>query len=508
MKTKVRNNYIKESLLEYSNLADTLKENTQATLKDILKEAVLEQYAKILTEDEDKEYDVEEVEDTDSETQSDDVAADDAAAEGTDSEDDANGVDGDADDLETPDEEGVDSADSVDDAVDTEIDDENDDEEWSDFDEKYKVSDNQYDFSEANDDDVVKVYKLLKDDDQVVVTKDNDKVEIKDNETGVEYLIQLNSDSDGELVPEETEETEFEIEGGDDNFGDEETEFEIEDEDNMNESRIYELALNEYNSNVGYTDNYQDKDVMTSDGVSEPGKNVNDWDKGVPHDTKKPWSGKKGDKKENQPFHAEKGKQVEESVDVEGDAAEESINELKTRQEHTANVGSTSRTDGDNGNRRRKARSFHTAEKGQETGTVDNAYAPSSNATNESIMRKAEKIFKENKQLKSALMEFKKTLQEAAVTNVSLGHIVRLVMENSTSNDEKKEIVERFSNEVKSIEDSKALYESISRDLKKKSKMDINEGTDFNAVRQINETQIYKSEDLLGSLDLMHRICK
>lgn len=502
MKNKIRNNYIKESLLEYSNLADTLKENTQATLKDILKEAVLEQYAKLLTEDEDKDYDVEEVEDTDAETQSDDVVADENATEGMEPEDEVGEVGDSAVEDETPDEEDADAADGTDEIAEDETDGDVEGE-WSDFDEKYKVSDNQYDFSEANDDDIVKVYKLLKDDDQVVVTKDNDKVQIKDNETGAEYLVQLDGGADEAGVAPEESETEFEVESGDDDFGNEETEFELEDDDNMNESRIYELALNEYNSNVGYTDNYQNKDVMTSDGVSEPGKNVNDWDKGVPHDTKKPWSGKKGDKKENQPFHAEKGKQVEEGDEnLEG---EESINELKTRQEHTANIGSTSRTDGDNGNRARKARNFHTAEKGQETGTPDNAYK---SQANEAIKRKAEKIFRENKELKAALTEFKKTLQEAAVTNVSLGHIVRLVMENSTTNDEKKEIVERFSNNVNTVEDSKALYESISRDLKKKSKMDINESKEFNATRQINETQIYKSDDLLGSLDLMHRICK
>jgi hypothetical protein len=278
----------------------------------------------------------------------------------------------------------------------------------------------------------------------------------------------------------------------------------------MNESRIFEIALNEYNSNVGYTDNYQSKDVMTNPGMSEPGKNVNDWDKGVPKDSKKPWSGKKNDKSENQPFTAEKGKTVEEEENV-----EEPIQELKTRQEHTANVGSTSRTDGDNGNRRRKGRSFHTAQNGQETGTGDNPY--SNNATSdvnvnvkvEGIVRKANKIFNENKQLKSALMQFKSTLEEAAVTNVNLGNIIKLVMENSTTNDEKKEIIARFGNEAKTVEASNTLFESISRDLKKKSKMNIDESREY-AVNEnkINETQIYRSNDILNSLDLMHRICK
>ena len=511
---KIRSNFVKESLLDYNNLANTLKENTESAVRDLLKETVLEQYAKILTEGEDEDYDVEEVDDTDSVNASeDDVVADDNATDGMESDDAVEGGDADAevaaDDAATD----VDADVAGDDATEDEGDG------WSEFD-KYKVSDDEYDFSNAEDDEIVRVYKLLKDDDQVVVTKSDDKVNIKDNETGAEYLIDLGGDSTA-AAAEPTDmgtegDTEFELEtGSDDSFeGGEDLEgeddFENQEDEDMNESRIFEIALNEYNSNVGYTDNYQSKDVMTNPGMSEPGKNVNDWDKGVPKDSKKPWSGKKNDKSENQPFTAEKGKTVEEEENV-----EEPIQELKTRQEHTANVGSTSRTDGDNGNRRRKGRSFHTAQNGQETGTGDNPY--SNNATSdvnvnvkvEGIVRKANKIFNENKQLKSALMQFKNTLEEAAVTNVNLGNIIKLVMENSTTNDEKKEIIARFGNEAKTVEASNTLFESISRDLKKKSKMNIDESREY-AVNEnkINETQIYRSNDILNSLDLMHRICK
>ena len=335
--------------------------------------------------------------------------------------------------------------------------------------------------------------------------KNDDKVNIKDNETGAEYLIDLGGEDNDGGMADDTETTDFELEvddaGTEDEGGFEEDNFENQDDKDMNESRIFEIALNEYNSNVGYTDNYQHKDVMTNPGMSEPGKNVNDWDKGVPKDTKKPWSGKKGDKSENQPFTAEKGKTVEEEEGI-----EEPIQELKTRQEHTANVGSTSRTDGDNGNRRRKARSFHTAQNGQETGTGDNAYGTKV----ESVIKKANKIFEENKKLKAALLKFRGTLEEAAVTNVNLGNIIKLVMENSTTTDEKKEIIARFGNEAKTVDASKTLYESISRDLKKKSKMNIDDSREYavNENKQINETQIYRSNDILNSLDLMHRICK
>ena len=514
--SKIRSNFVKESLLDYNNLANTLKENTESAVRDLLKETVLEQYTKILTEGEDEEYDVEEVDDTDSVNASEDDGAAEVAADGMESDD---AVEGDDVEVEDSTEDVVDDADtdiSGEDAT------EDDGDGWSEFD-KYKVSDDEYDFSNAEDDEIVRVYKLLKDDDQVVVTKSDDKVNIKDNETGAEYLIDLGGDSTAAAEPTDSD-TEFELEtDSDDSFEDSEDlesedDFENQEDEDMNESRIFEIALNEYNSNVGYTDNYQSKDVMTNPGMSEPGKNVNDWDAGVPKDTKKPWSGKKNDKSENQPFTAEKGKTVEEEEGMEDtvdQVAEAAIQELKTRQEHTANVGSTSRTDGDNGNRRRKGRSFHTAQNGQETGTGDNPYSNNSpkdanvNVKVEGIIRKANKIFNENKQLKSALMQFKNTLEEAAVTNVNLGNIIKLVMENSTTNDEKKEIIARFGNEAKTVEASNTLFESISRDLKKKSKMNIDESREY-AVNEnkINETQIYRSNDILNSLDLMHRICK
>ena len=513
---KIRSNFVKESLLDYNNLANTLKENTESAVRDLLKETVLEQYAKILTEGEDEdEYDVEEVDDTDSVNASEDEGAANDAADGMDSDADASDdVDADADaDVDTDVDTDVDADTDADAAGAAE----DEGGEWSEFD-KYKVSDDEYDFSNAEDDEIVKVYKLLKDDDQVVVTKSDEKVSIKDNETGAEYLIDLGGDESNAVEPTDNVggETEFELEAdSDDNL---ENDFENEDDEDMNESRIFEIALNEYNSNVGYTDNYQSKDVMTNPGMSEPGKNVNDWDAGVPKDSKKPWSGKKNDKSENQPFTAQKGKTVEEEDGMEDTVdtvTEAAIQELKTRQEHTANVGSTSRTDGDNGNRRRKGRSFHTAQNGQETGTGDNPYNNNSakdvnvNVKVENVIKKANAIFEENKALKNALKQFKATLEEAAVTNVNLGNIIKLVMENSTSMDEKKEIIARFGNEANTVEASKTLYESISRELQKKSKMNIDESKEYSVSdNKINETQIYRSNDILNSLDLMHRICK
>jgi hypothetical protein len=93
---------------------------------------------------------------------------------------------------------------------------------------------------------------------------------------------------------------------------------------------------------------------------------------------------------------------------------------------------------------------------------------------------------------------------------VNLGQIIKLISENSTTKNEKQEIIARFGKEAKTVEQSKQLYETISRELKKNNTMTIEEEKSFStsSSKMINETQIYQSKDLLDSLDLMHRLCK
>lgn len=492
---KIRGDIVKESLMDYDNLAKTLKENTQSTVKELLKETVLEQYANILNEEEDKDYDVEEVDDTESTPANDgEEASDDSNADEEAEGMDAEGQEETAEETTDENDEAEDGTDGNDNAADDnngdengviedgdELEPEDDEEEWAEFD-KYKVGDGKYDFSEAEDEDIVKVYKLLKGDDKVSVKTSKDKVTISDKETDSEYVIMLDDNDDDEIdefdEPQDETDTDFSNEY-----------------DDMNESRIYEIALNEYDSNVGYKGGeYQRTDVMTNDGVAEPGKNVNDWDKGVPHDTKNPRQGVKGTARENQPFTAEKGKAIEESSGECGAkmGAKGRMMGTKTHKPKSGKIGAP-------------YGQHHTSVAGEYKGN------PSPDeGVNEAIRRKANKIFKENTALKNALLQFKDMLKEAAVTNVNLGNIVKLVMENATTLDEKKEIISRFGNEARTVEESKRLYESIANDLKKKTQMNITEDAQpsANGGAQINETQIYRSNDLLMSLDLMNRICK
>lgn len=502
MNKNIRSKVVKESLLDYNALANSLKENTESAVKTLLDEAVRDTYAKLLSEDDDKDYEEEEVEDTSSDitndaesvdTATDDVEGTDTGMEADEPIDDA-AVEGGDDTVVDGAEEGGEPSDEGD--------------EWAEFD-KYKISDDEYDFSNAEDEEIVKVYKLMKNDDQILVHKDdNGNVNIQDNETGAEYLINLgdNGEATGVTASEPSDDVITDDEGADD-FGAED-DFENENND-MNESteRMFELVL-EYDSNVGYTDNYQKKDVMTNPGMSEPGKNVNDWDAGVPHGTEKPWSGYPGKKnKADKPFNAGKGKQLEEEEAVEGAVeapVEEATNVGGFVQQNSASISHVPNSNG------RNARSMSKGGK-RVKGTVTPRYSGGEEDTvSESFMKRANKVLAENKELKATLTDVMTSLKEAAVTNHNLGMIIKLISENSTTQDEKKEIISRFSNEAKTVEASKNLYESISRDLQKSKKMNITEEASLTVEgsKKINETKIYQSPDVLDSLDLMHRMMK
>ena len=512
MSKNIRSKVVKESLLDYNALANSLKENTESAVKNLLDEAVRDTYAKLLSEDDDKDYEEEEVEDTSSDISTDDAEETDDSTDGV--EDADTGMESDSleddSDIESEPIEGDDGSSMSDDELDGELSD--DGEEWAEFD-KYKVSDDEYDFSDAEDEEIVKVYKLMKNDDQILVHKDdNGNVNIQDNETGAEYLINL---GDNDSFGSTNDDVITDDEGADD-FGAED-DFENENND-MNESteRMFELVL-EYDSNVGYTDNYQKKDVMTNPGMSEPGKNVNDWDAGVPKGDSKPWSGYPSKKnKADKPFNAGKGKQLEEEEGMENvEAPMEECGNVEAPVEEATNVGgfvqqnSTSKSHVPNSNGR-NARSMSKGGK-RVKGTATPRYSGGEeDAVSESFIRRANKVLGENKELKSTLSDVMTSLKEAAVTNHNLGMIIKLISENSTTKDEKMEIISRFSKEAKTVDASKALYESISRELKKANKMSITEDKSLSVSgsKKINETKIYQSPDVLESLDLMHRMMK
>lgn len=447
-----KTNSAKDMLVSMDSLTATLKEETKSTIKNILSEAVKDYMAnEVIKEAEEDENEVE-FDETEVETDTDDVdVEDDSEVEETD--DDVEETDDDFDTTQDADE-------------DEESEDEGD--EWSEYDD-YKVGDDEYDFTGENDSTVVaKVFKLLNDDDQVVVKQDGDKLNIVDNEAGTEYVIELNPDSDDEFEDE------------DDMF---------EESTDMDGDLMMDNLMNE--EDLGYTDNYQSKDVFKGLSMSEPSKSGKSWSKGVPTGTSKPWAGKG----KSDPFTKTAGKsETLYEIDMNGmiDEAAKTVSRQPARK---MTKWSTSATAADN------------APYNSKLVSTANGYVSKTNESFNKILKTAKEIQNENKELKSVLGKFKTALQEAVLVNVNLGNITKLMVENTTTQEEKRNIVERFSNEVKTVEQSKALYESIKRDFAKENKTVVLEKQmNVNGSSVINETKVYQSAEVKGILDLMNRM--
>lgn len=498
-------------IMDLTAVKDAIKENAKGTLQELLKESVedfINEAINADAEDEEEKTDFEGVETED--TVDDDTEAQEAP------EMDGEG-EGDVDTEETETEE------------ETEVEDEDESDEDYDFNE-YEVSDNTYDLTGEKDlEKLVKVYKLMKDEDQVLVKNVNGKIELRDEQTGAEYVLDLGTDDscegeDCEVAMDECIKEDIGEEPAgfaDDEFDDEDI---FDEEDMVEESRIYEFVSDDddeddelsrflkdpknrlpskkeqnkarrsaskdisdengemdENKNetivemdLGYTDNYQKTDVVSGLSNNEPSKSGRTWDKGVPQGTKKPWAG--DTKSKGEPFEETVNEEVEEGTNVGGAVQQRSNSKSHipaNRKEYGPKV----------------KRHVSTADKGYD--------------------EMVENIKKQNKFLKESLVKLQKNLLEAQVANVSLAKITKLFTENAVTLAEKKEIVDRFSNEADTIEKANKLYESYKKKLNANTankQLTMENKNEVAAVENKAVLAESKDQSLLNTLDLIRRV--
>lgn len=456
--TKVRSEYIKKMMAESHNLEDKLKDVAQSTINSILEEKTNKNLRQILSEDEDS-FSEEEVDD--------DVTL--GSSDASDEEGASTDVDSTADD---------DSA---------------DDSEWDDL-EKYKDEDGEYDLRSMDKDELVKVLKVMSPDDAVrIVKNDDDTLTVTDESNDEEYELELDDDMNDDMgeFGDDDEEIEIEI-GGDDDFGgddvDGEEEIEIVPDDDE-----FEVELDE--SNLGYTDNYQKKTAMTTPDNHEPAdpKSTYSMDGGVPTGTEKPWVGPK----KKSPYDDE----VNEGCEDECGYIEEGGHTVTQNGPYSRGDGKTWTNDASHKTPRNGSRAGV-----KEKGTADNMYSDVS----ESIKKKANQIFLENKQLKALMGKLQSQVNEAIVVNQSLANVIKIINENATTVNEKKDILRRF-NECTTREESNKLYSVISEELKREGKTHSNVAGTINSQLSESrdravETPMFKSQDLSDTLNFMSRL--
>lgn len=119
---------------------------------------------------------------------------------------------------------------------------------------------------------------------------------------------------------------------------------------------------------------------------------------------------------------------------------------------------------------------------------------------NKVLKNKLRSLETENRELKEnqtemvdALKQFRQKLQEVAVFNSNLAHVVRLFTENTTTKEEKVDIVKRM-DEAKSLKESKIMFKTIMKELEgSKTKKSIQETID----NKVNKTASTGSKEII-----------
>lgn len=235
-----------------------------------------------------------------------------------------------------------------------------------------------------------------------------------------------------------------------------------------------------------FTNTYQKDTAMTTPNDKEPGKNVNIWDKGVNMGTERQYGKSKG---KSDPFTdiikeaiAALSDEAKAELDEEGDELTNMPTaEQPTLDEYTGHTSSSPFKNADVDGRGMEGRTtMHNKVMAGKKEVVSEAKRYNN------LVAKANAIIAENKELRKIAKGLKALVNEAQVVNSAYASIIRILTENATNSDEKKNIITRFS-KVNDLNECKKLYETISEEL-------ASTRTYTTANTLINKQQVFESK--------------
>lgn len=533
-KEKIRTKYIKGLIADKENLSKVLEESTKASLSYLLDDSVNRTIRQVLSESENDfiEEEVDPQGDLSLEVGSEDSGNFDSVDNGS---TDDTGTEGNASDAGESD---------------------SDEEVWNDL-EQYKDSDGEYDLRGQDIDKVLDILQQIDPNDEengirIVKTSDSTAEVIPDGD-GEEFEINIEGgdnaktpnefekecptsadcDLDGNDSKDEAGDTMDDIdlndiEGGENTDGDEGYTFELEIGDDNNNNN--DDMVNEGNVDLGYTDNYQKKTAMTMPHDKGEGEGDSRFDQGAPTGDSKRWVGTDGanggnpyNKKVNETNECggsdcgdEEGTIFEVVMDDEFEMVDdggmtEGATTIARNNGHTNSVGANQTHTPEQDNKVRNSR----RDGEQKRGTGVGRGLTNESKEMEDFRRKANAILAENKELKEIATQIKNKLHEAAVINSSLAKVVKLFTENTTSRNEKINILNRF-DKVQTLKESRELYEQISGELNQNVRRDnknliasqIVEAKSNNNNMIVETNMLNTSAELQQILDLQERLMK
>ena len=451
-----KKNLVEEALLQMENLQEAITNNAKGILASTMKEEISELVKESLEE--------EEVEMSEAETEEENVEMSEQEEVDVDMEVDVEDEEGDMEDaLEDL---GLDLGGDMESDNDEEL--EMGDEEMLMTDlpgDDLEVDDEEevllpLDLTAASDDEILKVFKAMGEDDGIIVKQDGDDVHLADAETDAEYVIQL-----GES--EETDEAMGDHLGEDDHM----EEGEYTEEDHMEEDVVYEIEIGE--------------EEEAYEEMSE---------------------GQGYDDREDERESAKHGKIADKDLDSEkarrDDAGFEEANEGETEEGETKEA----RTYGE----LRKSPPKHESETTKKY--ASDRFRPAVRE-NKELKTEVQQLREKNEEYRKALNVFKTKLNEVAVFNSNLAYATRLFTEHSTTKQEKINILRRFDG-VETLKESKSLYKTIKEDLGGKEADVVTESVQSKVTKtptkgsanNLIESKTYENPQFLRMRDLMSKL--
>jgi len=409
---------------------------------------------------------------------------------------------------------------------DMEMSDEMDDMEMSDMEDTI-------DLTNASDEEILKIFKSMSEEDGIIVKKDGEDVHIKDTDEDVEYIVKLDESEEMEEFNEELDEEDTDLDAVLSALGlDEEMDSEMSEEDDevvyeiemSDEDVEYIVKLDESEEMEEFNEELDEEDtdldaVLSALGLDEgvgmgnpkfkygktlPKKGFDEKKKEGPKTMgtgKAKFEFKEGEMEEN--YGSKKHEYKRKDVDgVEKKAGEKKGHYKDYEKEETKEAARTYGMGSKEGRGLRKGitnnRNYNYTDNGVKVESVD---------TEMKMLRE------KNEEYRKALNVFREKLNEVAVFNSNLAYATRLFTEHSTTKKEKINILRRFDS-VESLKESKQLYKTIKDELGHVETKNINESVDkvvnnsmsSGSSQNLIESKTYENPQFLRIKDLMSKI--
>ena len=308
------------------------------------------------------------------------------------------------------------------------------------------------DLTGASDEEILKVFKAMGEEDGIIISQDDDEISLKDNEADVEYKIQMESEEKMEEMDEEVEE---EMHEGDM-------------EEEMDEV-VYEIEMSEEEMDEEYKEGYQKEEMEEGQGYDDK----EDEKEGMEH-------GKIADKD----LDSEKARRD----DADFETREEEMSEEMDEEEMEAETTETARS---NASLRKVPNAKIASEPTKRYASDRMRPAVRENESEKELQQLREK----NEEYRKALNIFKEKLNEVAVFNSNLAYATRLFTENTTTKQEKINILRRFDS-VETLKESKNLYKTLKEEF---------DGKEANTISESVSEKVSKSPVKGSSANLIEK---